>query len=105
MERNLPISKRVKESVTSTATGAVLILYGSYARGDNDKDSDVDVLVLIDHESVSYEEEKRIEYPLYHIEYETGIFVSPIVLSKKVWETRHRITPFYQNILKEGVVL
>jgi len=82
-----------------------LILYGSYARGDNKTDSDIDILVLVDQDKVSYDDEKRIKYPLYHIEYDTGVIISPLVFSKKIWETKHRITPFYQNVIKEGVVL
>ena len=82
-----------------------MILYGSYARGDNKTDSDIDILVLVDQDKVSYDDEKRIKYPLYHIEYDTGVIISPLVFSKKIWETKHRITPFYQNVIKEGVVL
>ncbi len=99
------ILQRIKDSVKTTAPGAVLILYGSYARGDNRADSDIDLLVLLNEDNISYDDEKRIKYPLYHIEYETGIMISPLVLSKDVWEKKHRITPFYENVLKEGVVL
>jgi hypothetical protein len=28
-----------------------------------------------------------------------------LILSRKNWETKHRITPFYKNVQKEGVVL
>ena len=99
------ILRQIKESVKKTAPDAVLILYGSYARGDNRTDSDIDLLVLINQDKVTYDDEKRIKYPLYHIEYATGIIISPLVFSKKVWETKHRITPFYENVIKEGVVL
>jgi predicted nucleotidyltransferase len=80
-------------------------LYGSYARGDNHLGSDIDVLILMDKDKVTYDDEKKIKYPLYHIEYDTGILISPLVLSKNAWETLHKITPFYQNVIKEGVVL
>ena len=99
------ILQRIKESVKNTAPGATLILYGSYARGDNKNDSDIDLLVLLNTDTVTYDDEKRIKYPLYHIEYDTGVIISPLVFSKKIWETKHRITPFYQNVIKEGVVL
>ena len=28
-----------------------------------------------------------------------------ILLSRKIWETLHRITPFYKNVMKEGILL
>jgi uncharacterized protein len=92
-------------SVRSTDPDAVLILYGSYARGDYREDSDIDLLVLIDKDKISRSDIKRIKYPLYDIEFNTGTIISPLIFSKKDWETKHKITPFYENILKEGHVL
>ena len=105
MADNNQILQRIRDSVKTTAPNAILILYGSYARGDNRPDSDIDLLVLLDSDKVTYDDEKRIKYPLYHIEYDTGVIISPRVYSKKAWETRHRITPFYENVTKEGIVL
>ncbi|MDO8927402.1 MAG: nucleotidyltransferase domain-containing protein [Bacteroidota bacterium] len=99
------ILQLIKTSVNSTDPDAVLILYGSYARGDYREDSDVDLLVLLDQEKITRIDEKRIKYPLYDIEFETGTIISPLVFSKKDWETRHRITPFYENVIREGQVL
>lgn len=95
----------IKNSIGLTEPDATIILYGSYARRDNRADSDLDLLILIDKEKVTREDEKKVKYPLYDIEFETGQIISPLVFSKKDWETRHRITPFYENIQKEGVVL
>lgn len=95
----------IKKSVRLTEPDAIIILYGSYARGDNQADSDLDLLILIDKDKITREDEKKVKYPLYDIEFETGKIISPLIFSKKDWETRHRITPFYENIQKEGVVL
>jgi len=88
-----------------TAPDATIILYGSFARGDHRADSDVDLLILLNQDQVSRQDEKRIKYPLYELEFETGQIISPIVLSKSTWEHKHRITPFYENVTREGIVL
>jgi len=99
------ILKQIKKSVRSTDPGATLILYGSYARGDYHDDSDIDILVLLDRDKITYDDRKRIGHPLYHISLETEIMISPAIFSRKQWETRHKITPFYRNITREGLVL
>ena len=105
MKDNKNILFMIKNLVKSTEPDATIILYGSYARGDNRKDSDLDLLILLDKDKVTREDEKKVKYPLYDIELETAQIISPLVISKKDWETRHKITPFYDNILREGVIL
>ena len=95
----------IKKTVKSIDSSATVILYGSYSRGDNKPNSDIDLLILLDKNNLSPKDRKRIKYPLYDIEFETGQIISPLVLSKHDWESRHRITPFYENVTKEGVVL
>jgi len=95
----------IKNSVRTIDPTATVILYGSYARGDFKKESDVDLLILIDKDSITRGDENKIKYPLYEIEFETGQIISPLVLTKKDWESRHKITPFYENINREGIVL
>lgn len=102
---NKDIVLMIQKTVQSTVPDATVILYGSYARGDYNNDSDFDILILLDKTKVTREDEKRVKYPLYDIEFETGKIISPLVLSKKEWETQHKITPFYENVTKEGVVL
>lgn len=83
----------IKASVLSTEPSATVILYGSYARGDEREDSDIDILVLVDKEKISFEDRKKISYPLYDIEFETGTIISPLVYPRTAWETKYRITP------------
>ena len=105
MIRKLEILSRIKQIVNCIEPLATVILFGSFARGDNKKYSDIDILILVDKDKLSYSDEKRIKYPLYDLEFDTGKVISPVVFSRKDWETRHSITPFYKNIKREGVLL
>ena len=99
------ILQLIKKAVNKSEPNAILILYGSYARGDYRDDSDLDLLVLVDKDKITRSDQKRIKYPLYDIEFDTGTIISPLIFSKKDWELNHRITPFYENVAREGKVL
>ncbi|MCC8199018.1 MAG: nucleotidyltransferase domain-containing protein, partial [Tannerellaceae bacterium] len=66
-------------------------------------DSDIDLLILIDKDELSEKDSQKLTYPLYDIEYDTGILINPVVMLKKQWGKIK--TPFYENIQKEGIVL
>jgi predicted nucleotidyltransferase len=95
----------IKKSVQASDPEATLILYGSYARGDFHSESDIDLLVLIDKDKITWEDRKRIGYPLYDIELDSGIMISTLVYSRRTWNRPDLITPFYENVNREGVVL
>ena len=105
MIQNKKILIKIKAIINDLEPQATVILYGSFARGDNNKNSDIDVLILLDKTNITYQDEKRIKYPLYDLEFETGQIISPLVLSKSDWEARHSITPFYANVNHEGIAL
>lgn len=105
MIKNKRILLKIKELVKKTEPSATVILFGSFARGQQNKQSDIDVLILVDNEKITYSDEKRIKYPLYDLEFETGMIISTLIISRKDWETRHSITPLYLNVKKEGVQL
>ncbi len=102
MQSTDQILQQIKKSVLASYPDATLILYGSYARGDNKKDSDIDILVLLDKDKITYADRRKVGDPLYHIELDVYIRISPRICSKKRWETTQRITPFYHNVLREG---
>ena len=99
------ITRALKSILHRVAPDATAILYGSEARGDARPDSDIDLLILVDKEKLTLQEQQDITFPLYDVEVEKGVLINPLVILRKQWDTLHRITPFYQNVMREGVVL
>lgn len=95
----------LKKLIKGVAPDAQTILYGSEARGNAKLDSDIDLLILVDKDTVSSQEEDSITTPIYDLEIETGIVISPIVMTRKAWEAAKRQTMFYYNVMKDGVLL
>jgi uncharacterized protein len=105
MKTNNEILNHIKHKVQEIEPTARIILYGSTARGTNKSSSDIDLLILVEKDVLTFHEKRDIQNPLYDIEFESGKIISPYVLTRKEWETRHKITPFYENVTREGIVL
>ena len=95
----------IKKTIRKVSPDAKIILYGSEARGESKPDSDIDVLILVDKESLSCKDITAIMDPIYDIELETGVLISPLVYTQKQWENRPFKTPFYINLMNEGIRL
>jgi len=98
------ISRLILKTIHLIDPNAEVILYGSRARGDERSDSDWDILILTD-DTVDIQEERKFRDKLYDLELETGESFSIFAYSKNNWETKQRITPFYQNVTREGILL
>lgn len=80
------------------------ILFGSRARGDARTESDWDILILLDKERVTPEDIDTISYPIRELGWEIDEMLNPIMYTTKEWEAKS-FTPFYKNVMKEGVPL
>ena len=95
----------IKSAVYRKNTEAEVILFGSRARGQENKQSDWDILILLNMNEVNRETEKEYREALFEVALETGEAISTFVFSKQDWESKHLLTPLFQNIQKEGIHL
>lgn len=99
------VVRQIKEAIRRADPTAEAILFGSEARGDARPDSDIDLLVLLDGDTLPLAREETVTLPLYELELKTGVCINPIVMLKKQWRNRPFKTPFYVNVVNEGVLL
>lgn len=84
-----------------------VILYGSYARGEqnlNGEVSDIDIMILIKSSDIREIEKKILDYS-YDIDLQYDILLSPIVENIEDFNDRTKYIPFYKNVKKEGILL
>jgi predicted nucleotidyltransferase len=98
------ISNLIRLNIQEIDPDAQIILYGSRARGDDRKDSDWDILVLTDYPT-DINRESVFRDHLYDLELETGEPFSIFVYSKADWTTKQKCTPFYFNVVNQGILL
>ena len=103
--RRPEIVKEIRATIYKSAPTATAILYGSEARGDASPESDIDVLILLDGDKRDIKREDEISGALYEIELNYGVIISPMIMLKKQWENRPFKTPFYINVINEGIRL
>ena len=83
-----------------------VILYGSYARGDNADESDIDIMALV---NVPSDDANRFDMQLTRFTNRLGMEYDLVVsLLIKDCETFYKYLPadpFYQNVMRDGVML
>jgi predicted nucleotidyltransferase len=98
------IKKQIKEAIHNIDSSAEVILFGSRARGDEKPESDWDILILTDYD-IDLSTENKFRNKLYELTLNTGESFSVFAFSKKQWHKKQRITPFYENVCEEGMML
>lgn len=101
--RKEEILRKIKKEIIKNHPSATIILYGSRARGDYNEYSDWDFLILLE-KNLTEIQESQIRDEIYDLELESGEVFCSIIHSKREWENL-QITPFFQNVEREGIVL
>ncbi len=98
------ILQLIKENVTQTDPNAEVYLFGSRARGEAREDSDWDLLVLTNY-PVNFKISGKFMDNLCDVELEIEEALSTFVYYKKKWNTKHKVTPFYESVVNDYIRL
>ena len=94
----------IKLSETYGATLDSIVLYGSYARGEETPESDVDIAVILKVGNTEEMHDKMVDIVVdYELDLAVTLSVVPIDYDQYVeW---NKTLPFYKNVEKEGIIL
>ena len=81
-----------------------VILYGSYARGDQTEESDVDVMALVD---IAKEELPRyrtnVINTIDNIALDYDVFISLKLQDIETFHKYEKALPYFRNVIREGI--
>ena len=81
-----------------------VVLYGSYARGEQDAESDIDVMALVDlpkDELARYR--RRVSDFSSSIDLEYDVLLSIKLQDAETFNRYSNTLPFFQNVMREGI--
>ena len=81
-----------------------IVIYGSYARGEENEQSDVDIALVLKNKEKQTVHDTMTDIVVDY-ELENNIVLSVITIDQENYQKWKKVLPFYQNIDKEGIVL
>ena len=102
--RILEMIKELKETLINQNNITRILIFGSYARGEETPDSDLDLLILVRNEDKQLEEEiLKIAYDVMW-KYDFNPLFSVQILTEEYFHYLRDVdSSFYKNIEKEGI--
>ncbi|MCL2319508.1 MAG: nucleotidyltransferase domain-containing protein [Treponema sp.] len=104
MEINIPLIDKIVSLIVSLVSPDQIVLFGSYARGDNTSKSDIDLLIV----KKNLKNEREINNILYRafFDHEINIPIDLISIDyDKYNELNNKIGYIYKTIREQGKVL
>ena len=104
MGNNIPYIDKILSIVVSLASPDQIILFGSYARGDNTQKSDIDLLII----KKNLKNGRAISGAIYRALYDNKIGIPVDLLTidyNRYIELSNEIGYIYKTIKKEGKII
>lgn len=102
MQALLEMSKKISD-VYSTALKNIVV-YGSYARGEETEESDVDIALILK-DSETEEMHDKMTDIVVDYELDQNRTLSVVTIDNSNYVQWRKVLPFYKNLDKEGVVI
>lgn len=99
------IAALVKKKISLTDPTALVILFGSRARGDAENESDWDFLVLTQQTNTDLLSDKLRKLILREVELKHNVAISLMVKNAALWQSNYAVTNIYESINEEGILL
>lgn len=87
--------KKYKKLLSKNMQFDKMVLFGSYAKGNNREDSDIDVAIIVDKIEGNYFSTRPL---LWKLRREIDDRIEPVILDKN-----HDVSGFLKEILKNGI--
>lgn len=80
------------------------VLFGSYARGDQDEESDVDIMAIVDMNSEDLSHyRRRVSHFSSNFDLQYDVLFSITLQDLATFQQYSSALPFFQNVIREGV--
>jgi len=99
------VLNQIKALARETAPkGSQVLLFGSRARGEAQKGSDWDILIVLPKGRLEQYDYDTVSFPFVELGWEMNERINPVMYTQDEWNAS-RITPFYDNVVRDGISL